>query len=313
MPLYQQYPNLALVTGAVVIILALASGGYGWLLWQRPTPNLPKIGYRLRFSWLLTASFILVITFGPGYLILLLSFLSFLALKEFLSITPTRQADRRVLFFAYLSIILQFVLIWNGWFLAFVAFLPVYIFLFLALLMVVIGESEGFLKAYSSLQWGLLLTVYSPGHLAYLLLLPPERNPSAGGAGLFLFLVMITQLSDVTQFLFGKLFDWPALSLKVSTTRNWASLIGSSLLMALLSWLAAPLLTPLTPAQAVISGTLIAGAGFIGYTTMSAIKNDLHLADRGTMTPGHGGVLNRLDSLFFTAPLFFYLVFYWHY
>lgn len=313
MPSTGHDPNLILVTAAVTLILILATGGYWLLRWRRPTPNLPKIGYRLRFSWLLLGIFGLAILFNPGYLLFSIAFISFLALKEFLSITPTRRADRRVLFFAYLAIPIQFTLIWSGWFLAFIIFLPLYLFLFLSLLMVAIGESRGFLKAYSSLNWGMLLTVFSPGHLAYLLMLPPTDNPTGDGLGLFLFLVLLTQLSDVSQFLFGKLFNWPQLRLQVSTTRNWASLVGSLGTTALLAWLAAPLLTPLTPTEALLAGGLIAGGGFVGYTTMSAIKNDLRLADRGTMTPGHGGVLNRIDSLSFTAPLFFHLVGYLHF
>lgn len=314
MPLFQQYPNLALVTLAIIVILILATIGYRLLCWLQPAnQNLPKIGYRLRFAWLMTGVFGLTIIFSRNYWLFFVAFISFLALKEFLSITPTRRADRRVLFFAYLAIPIQFALIWNDWFVAFMIFIPVYLFLFLPLLMVVIGETRGFLKAYSSLNWGLLLTVFGLGHLAYLLMLPPAGNPVAGGAGLLLFLVILTQLSDVAQFVFGKLFDLPRLRFKVSTTRNWASLVGSMLSTALLGWLAAPLLTPLTPVESIGAGFLIAIAGFIGYMTMSAIKSDLQLKDRGTMMPGQGGVLNRIDSLVYTAPLFFHLLIYLHF
>jgi phosphatidate cytidylyltransferase len=261
----------------------------------------------------MTGLFLLGALFSRNYLLFSIAFISFLALKEFLSITPTRRADRRVLFFAYLAIPIQFYFIWNKLYDAFILFIPIYLFFFLALLMVVIGETRGFLKAYSSLNLGLMLTVFSPGHLAYLLVLPSEGNPVGGGLGLFLFLVILTQLSDVAQFLFGRLFNQPKLRLKVSLTRTWASLIGSIASTALLAWLAAPLLTPLTEAQAIATGAVIAFGSFIGYLTMSVIKSDLHLKDRGVMTPGQGGVLNRIDSLIYTAPLFFHIVVYLHF
>jgi phosphatidate cytidylyltransferase len=291
----------------------LATAGY-WLLNRlKPDHGLPKVGSRIRFVWILIGFYLLAIIFSPNYLLLFIAFISFLALKEFLSITPTRRADRRVLFFAYLAIPIQFYLIWQGWFAAFISFLPVYVYFFLALLMAVVGESQGFLKAYSSLNWGLMMTVYSLGHLAYLLMLPRAGNPVAGGAGLFLFLLILTQLNDVAQFLFGKLFDRPELRLKISMTRTWGSLIGSIGSTAVLAWLTAPLLTPLRAAEAIAVGIVVAIAGFIGYITLTAIKRDLHLKDRGTMTPGQGGVLNRIDSIIFTAPLFFYIIFYLHY
>lgn len=310
---WQQYPNLPLVTLAVVIILLLATAGYGLLRWWRFDQNLPKVGFRLQFAWLLTGVFILAMLVGRISLLLVIGFISFLALKEFLSITPTRRADRRVLFFAYLAIPIQFVLIGQGWYEAFLAFNPLYVFFLLALLMSVVGETQGFLKAYSSLNWGMLLTVYSPGHLAYLLMLPPESNPAGGGLGLFAFLVIVTQLSDLTQFVCGKLFAHPRLRLRVSTTRNWASLVGGMGTAALVAWLAAPLLTPLTAMEAPFIGAILAAAGFTGYVIMSAIKSDLQLKDRGSMTPGQGGVLNRIDSLIFTAPLFFYILVYLHF
>lgn len=304
--------NLIMVTSAVVVILGLATGGYWLLKWRRPSGGLPKIGSRILFAWIMTGVFVLASAISPNYMLLFIAFISFLALKEYLSITPTRRADRRVLFFAYLAIPIQFYFIWQGWYVAFIAFIPLYAFLFLALLMAVMGETQGFLKAYSTLNFGLILTVFNLGHLAFLFVLPPLEN-SVSGAGLFLFLVVLTQLSDVAQFVFGRLFHHPSLRLRVSLTRSWASLIGGMLSMAVLAWLMAPLLTPLSTAEAIGVGCLIAFSSFAGYIILAAIKSDLHLKDRSSMTPGQGGVLNRVDSLIYTAPLFFHIVFYFHY
>jgi phosphatidate cytidylyltransferase len=302
--------NLTLVLSAVVVILSLATLGYWLLKWLvGQVQNLPKVGNRIQFAWLMTVLFSLAVLYSHTILLLYIWFIAFLALKEYLSITPTRRADRRVLFWAYLALPIQFGLIWFGWFAAFLSFVPLYTFLFLPTMMVMVGETRGFLRANSTLNWGILITVFSLGHLAYLLNLPAIAGAPAGGAGFFLFLMVLTQLNDVAAYLFGKLVNRPKLRLKVSTSRNWASLIGTMGSSALLAWLMAPLLTPFSPEQALVVGVMLAMAGFVGYVTLSAIKVDLQLRDRGTMTAGHGGVLNRIDSLIFTAPLFFYWVY----
>ena len=309
----QTQSNLAIIMFGVIVILGLATLGY-WLLKQwRPSKNLPKIGVRIQFAWVLTIIFLGAISTTTRVLLLFIVLLAFLAFKEFLSITPTRRADRRVLFWAYLAIPIQFYFIWQGWYGAFISFVPLYALIFLPLIMVLVGETEGFLKASSTLSWGLVTTVFALGHLAYLLVLPISGNPGSGGGGLFLFVVILTQLNDVAQFLFGKLFYQPILRLKVSQTRTWASLVGSLGTSMLISWLIAVRLTPLSQGEALVMGVVLAVAGFVGYITMSAIKSDLQLPDRGTMTPGQGGVLNRIDSLIYSAPLFFHLLIYWHY
>jgi phosphatidate cytidylyltransferase len=301
-------PNLALSSIASILILMVASVGYLVMARRGVTPTWRKVGSLLQFLWTLTAVFLAALIYGRLILILYLAFISFLALKEYLSITPTRRADRRVLFFAYLGIPLQLIFTGMGWFHAFIGFVPIYTLFFLPLLMVLVGESHGFLRALAVLSWGMLLTVYSVGHLAFLLMLPNTVNPGAGGYGLFLFLVTLTQLDDVAQFVFGKRFNQPRLRLKVTTTRTWASLAGGACFTGLLAWSTAPWLTPFTPLEAVAVGVVISTGSFIGYITLAAIKADLQLKDRGTMTPGHGGILNRIDALIFTAPLFFHLV-----
>jgi phosphatidate cytidylyltransferase len=301
-------PNLALALDGVFVALLLATVGL-WL-WQRQRPagSLEKVGDRLQFLWLTLAIFVLASIYSNNLLILYLWFLAFLALKEFCSITPTRRADRWVLFWAYLAVPIQFGLILLDWRRTFIAFIPVYVFLFLPLVMVIVGETRGFLKAWSTLGWGMITTVFTLGFLAYLLRLPTAPGSMANGNSLFLFLVTLSQLSHAAEFIFGRLFNHPTLSLKVSVTRNWASLIGSMAVTAPVAWLAASLLTPFTPLEAVIVGLVIATGSFIGYIIMSAIKRDLQLKDRGTMTPGRGGVLNRIDAFIYTAPLYFYIV-----
>lgn len=311
--LWRDQPGLTLMTNAVSALLVLATVGYWGLQWRNPSPSLAKVGSRIGFLWGMTFFFVLGVLFSYKILVVYLWFIAYLALKEFFSITPTRRADRRVLFCTYLAVPIQFIFILLGWQQAFVLFVPVYVFLVLPMILVFSGETRGFLKAWSLMGWGIITTVYTLGYLAYLLVLPAATNPTVGGSGLFLFLVGLAQLSYVAHFAFGKLFDQPRWRFAVSTTRNWISLLGSMVITIPVAWQAAPWLTPLTPSEAVSMGIIISVGAFVGYIILSAIKNDLQLKDRGEMTPGRGGILNRIDAFVYTAPLFYYLVVQWHY
>ncbi|MEZ4865938.1 MAG: phosphatidate cytidylyltransferase [Caldilineaceae bacterium] len=311
--LLQNQPGLALVTNWFIGILVLLTLGYWLLLWFWPTAGLPKIGSRIAFLWVMMLTFVLAILYTYKILILYIWFIAFLALKEFFSMTPTRRADRRVLFAAYLALPIQFILILLGLRNAFIIYTPVHVFLVLPMVMVLIGDARGFLRAWSTIGWAIITTVYSLGYLACLLILPVAAKPTVGGSGLFLFLVGLAQINHALQFGFGKLFPNPRFSLPVSKTRNWASLVGSTIVTLPIAWLLAPYLTPFTTTEALIMGAIISMSAFVGYIILSAIKTDLQIKDRGAMTPGHGGVLNRIDAFIYTAPLFFYLLTAWHY
>lgn len=309
--LIQNQPGLALITNVLIALLAVVTIGYSVLrqrlLSVRSVENLPKIGSRIGFLWVMTFFFVLAILFGYQYLILYIWFIAFLALKEFFSVTPSRWTDRRVLFVAYLSLPIQFAFILLEWRAAFTIFVPIWVFLVLPMVMVIIGDTRGFLRAWSTIGWAIITTVYSLGHLAYLLVLPVQTNPTVGGSGLFLFLVGLAQLNHTAQYAFGRLFPDERLRIKVSQTRNWASLLGSILVTIPVAWFVAPWLTPFTRLEGVAMGVIIALGAFIGYIILSAIKQDLQIKDRGSMTPGQGGVLNRIDTFVYTAPLFYYL------
>jgi phosphatidate cytidylyltransferase len=309
MDILQVGPSLTVMLGTIAGLLVLATVGY-WVVKQaNPNQDLAKIGLRLRFWWILTAVFGLSFAFGQTVLFLAIAIISFLALKEFLSMTPTRRADRRVLFLAYLAIPIQFYLIRIGASGLFFFFIPVFVFLFLPLAMALVGEPRGFLSAYGTLNWGLMVTVYSLGYVAYLLQLPTDDALAAGGSGLVLFLIVLAQFSEVAQYLFGQLFGRRKIMPHISTTKTWGGLIGGIMATAVVARLIGPLLTPFTVSQAIAIGIIVAVTGFSGYITLTAIKRDLQLKDRASMVPGHGGVLNRIGSLIFTAPLFFYLVY----
>ena len=306
--------SLAGIFGLLVVATVLA-----WLIGRlRPGLDLGEVKLRIRSWWVMAAVFALAMVLSRAVSLVFFAFVSFLALKEYLSLIPTRRADRGVLFWAYLAIPLQYWWIADAWYGMFIIWIPVYVFLFLPLRMVLIGETTGFLRAVGTLHWGLMTTVFSISHVAYLLVLPVAARPSAGGlavAGpsLVLFLVVLTQLNDVAQFLWGKAFGRHKVVPTVSpgkTVEGFVGGVGTTLLLALLL---APWLTPLSRWQAVAAGLIIGVAGFIGDVVISALKRDLGIKDSGTLLPGHGGILDRIDSLTYTAPLFFHLMWYLHY
>jgi phosphatidate cytidylyltransferase len=296
--------------------LLVAATLVAWLIGRlRPGLDLGEVRLRIRSWWVMAAVFALAMVLSRAVSLVFFAFVSFLALKEYLSLIPTRRADRGVLFWAYLAIPLQYWWIADAWYGMFIIWIPVYVFLFLPLRMVLIGETPGFLRAVGTLHWGLMTTVFSISHVAYLLVLPVAARPSAAGlavAGpsLVLFLVVLTQLNDVAQWVWGKALGRHKVVPTVSpgkTVEGFLGGVGTTLLLALLL---APWLSPLSRWQAVAAGLIIGVAGFIGDVVISALKRDLGIKDSGTLLPGHGGILDRIDSLTYTAPLFFHLIWY---
>ena len=245
--------------------------------------------------------------------IVFLAFVSFLALKEYFSLIPTRRTDRRVIFWAYLAVPLQYFWVYDYWYGMFIIFIPVWIFLFLPLRMITIGSPDGFLRAAGTLHWGLMITVFNLSHAAYLVSLPRFENPQAGSVGLLLFLVILTQLNDVAQYVWGKSLGKRKILPSVSPGKTWAGFLGGVATTTAASWGLAPYLTAIDGWHQAAAGTVIAIAGFVGDVTISAIKRDLGVKDTSSFIPGHGGILDRVDSLTFSAPVFFHAVFYFYY
>jgi len=287
-----------------------------WLLGRmKPQADWTELRLRVRTWWIMAAVFVLALTLSRRVSLAFFACLSFLALKEFLSLIPTRRADRIVLFWAYLAIPIQYIWIDMRWYGMFIVFIPVYAFLLLPLQMVLIGETSGFLRAAGTLHWGLMATVFSISHVAFLLVLPRTINPRGGGPGLVLYLVFLTQFNDVAQYVWGRNVGGGGrhkVIPKVSPGKTVEGLVGGVATTIVLAWLLAPRLTPLTPGESLLAGVLIGMGGFVGDVVISALKRDLQIKDSGTLLPGHGGILDRIDSLSYTAPLFFHFVWYLH-
>jgi len=271
-----------------------------------------ELRQRITSWWWIIGLLFLFLAIGTTSTIVFFAFVSFLALKEFLSIVPTRQGDRNAVFWAYLSIPFQYYWVAMGWYGMFIIFIPVYMFLFIPMRMVFKGETEGFIKAAGTLHWSLMMTVFAVSHIAYLLVLP-EKNILAGGVGLVLFLMFMTQFNDVSQYIWGKLFGKHKIVPKVSPNKTWEGFLGGLVTITIVAGFIAPYLTPMSQLQGFIAGALISMSGFIGDVVISSVKRDLKIKDSGNLLPGHGGILDRMDSLIYTAPLFFHYLYYLHY
>ncbi|GAA0684559.1 phosphatidate cytidylyltransferase [Marinobacterium maritimum] len=301
-----------LLMAAVLAALIIAQAIYQWLNMSRPEHDYTELHLRIRSWWWMIAIVFVVLLLPLSYTILFIGFLSFMALKEFLSIVPTRMTDRRVIFWAYLSIPAQYYWMSMDWYGMFIIFIPVYIFLFLPLILVLIGETKGFIRSAGIIHWGVMLTVFCLSHAGYLLLLP-TKNEQAGAIGLVLFLLVMTQFNDVCQYVSGKLFGRRKIVPKVSPNKTWAGFIGGTVTVTAISILLAPYLTPLSWKEGLLAGMIISVGGFVGDLVISAVKRDLQIKDTGHLIPGHGGILDRIDSLMFTSPLFFHYIYYLHY
>ena len=295
------------------VILLIASSVVALLSWRDPAKDRSELVKRIRSWWIIVTVFTLAMVLSRNVAVGFFAFVSFLALKEFLSIIPTRRADRRVLFWAYLAIPLHYYWVAAAWYGMFITFIPVYVFLLLPLRMVLIGETKDFLRAAGTLHWGIMTLVFGISHIAYLLVLPENKNPGAGGAGWVLFLVFLTQFNDVAQYLWGTLLGSHKIIPKVSPNKTWEGFLGGVATTTALSLLLSPWLTPFAWPMAAVAGLLISVAGYVGDVTVSALKRDIGVKDSGSMLPGHGGILDRIDSLTYSAPLFFHFIHYFYY
>jgi len=305
--------NVQWSLAALYGILLVASLAVWGLRRRWPERDFTELSQRVRSWWLMVVIFTAAMLLSPTVSLVFFAFISFLALKEYLSIIPTRRADRRVLFWAYLAIPVQYYWIATGWYGMFIIFIPVFMFLFLPLRMILIGETKSFLRAVGTLHWGLMTMVFSISHVAFLLVLPAAGNPVAGGAGLVLYLVFLTQFNDVSQYLWGKALGRRKVVPRVSPNKTWEGFLGGVATTTLLAVLLAPVLTPIEWPMAIAAGLIIGIGGFVGDVTISALKRDIGVKDSGSLLPGHGGILDRVDSLTYTAPLFFHFIHYFYY
>ena len=274
-----------------------------------PKTNISELAARTRSWWIMAGMFIGAVFISYNISYFFLAFLSFIAFRELYSVLGFREADRGALFWGILAIPIQYYLAYLAWYGAFIIFIPVVMFLVLPLRLVLKGDTHGITKSMALLQWILMLSVFGISHLAYLLSLPELPGFSSGGRGLLLFLVFLTEINDVMQFIWGKLLGRHKILPKISPNKTWEGFLGGVISTTVIGYFLG-FLTPLSAPNVILVSALIAIAGFSGDVVISAIKRDKGIKDMGNSIPGRGGVFDRIDSLAYTAPVFFHLVYY---
>ncbi|MFW2541601.1 phosphatidate cytidylyltransferase [Primorskyibacter sp. 2E107] len=268
--------------------------------------TIENLNARIKAWWAMVALLGLAMLAGRTGVLVLFALLSFAALREFLTLTEKRRADHYALAASFFVILpVQYIFIGLDWYGMYSIFIPVYAFLGLPIVAVLRGETDRFLMRIAETQWALMICVFAASHVPALLTL---QIPGYEGKSILLiaFLVFTVQFSDVMQYVWGKLFGRRRIAPKLSPSKTWEGFVGGILTASLagagLWWL-----TPFTPFQAFLMALAITLMGFFGGLVMSAIKRDKGIKDWGHLIAGHGGFVDRLDSVVFSAPIFFHL------
>jgi phosphatidate cytidylyltransferase len=238
----------------------------------------------------------------------LFALVAFFALREFITLSPTRRGDHRSLVLAFFVVLpLQFVLVGTRHFDLFTVFIPVYVFLALPVVSALANDPQRFLERNAKLQWGIMVCIYGMSHVPALLLL---KFPGYDNRNAFLvfFLVIVVQVCMVTQHIASRQLQRAPVAPAISQSfkwRSWASGVAvGSLLGALLAGI-----TPWVPGTAFAAAFIACVAGSMGHFVMKALKRDRGIpswGSQGKSVTGAGGLLDRVDALCFAAPVFFH-------
>lgn len=295
----------------VVMGLGVATLVAWWLKGRADAGLVRNLQDRIRAWWGMIAVLGLAAMIGPVALILLFAGLSVFAFRELVAVAGSGRNDPWSEAIA-LRLVLpaQYVLVLIGWYGLFAVLIPVYAFLTLALASALRGPVEGFVHRVAASQWGLMVGVFCLSHLPALTMLQIPGH-EARGVLLVVWVIVTVQLSDVLQYVFGKLFGRRPVAPRLSPSKTWEGLAGGTLsaacVGALMHWL-----TPWGMGMAFVLALLLVALGFAGGLILSAMKRDRGVKDWGNVIPGHGGIVDRVDSLVFAAPVFFHVVrFFW--
>lgn len=302
-------PALLYAGSGILVLLTIATAVGLTMAATIENPSMREtirnLNQRIWAWWVMCVIFGLTLIVGPTGSLVLFGLMSFLALREYVTLIPTRRGDHHALFWTFfLFTPLEYVLLGIRW-LGFMIVIPVYAFLFVPAIMALAGDTQNFLDRAARVQWGLMICVYCLSYAPALLLLPIHGY--GPNAKLLLFLVIVDQLSDVLQYVWGKLLGRHKIAPNVSPNKTWEGFVGG-ILTATAIGTALWWLTPFSIPVAAAMSFMITILGFAGGLVMSAIKRDRGVKDFGTMIQGHGGILDRMDSMVFAAPVFFHVV-----
>ncbi len=298
--------------GSLVVLLGISSAIAGWLR-SRPADekkaaSRANLVERINAWWVMVGILAVAFLGGTTLTLVLFGLASFFALREFITLTPSNPGDRLPLSLSVFMVLpLQYVLIGLERYGMFLIFIPVFAFLLLPSIAALRSDVDDFLSRSAKQQWALMVTVYSLSHAPALLMLDIRGAGPGADALLLFYLLLVVQMSDVMQYVFGKLFGKTKIAPLVSPSKTVEGFIGggiaATLIGAAMWWI-----TPFTPLQSAAMAAVIVMMGFLGGLTLSAVKRSLGAKDWGVMIEGHGGVLDRTDSICFAAPMFFHIV-----
>lgn len=296
----------AMVFSFLAIATAISRGLRAYAPDGRNSAVITNLNDRVNAWWIMALVVGASFWAGKFGVIALFGLASFMALREFLTLTDTRRGDHWALLASfYLILPLQFALVGLERYGLFAVLIPVWAFLFLPIIAALRGDTTRFFERVSKIQWGMMICVFALSHVPALMVL---EIPGFEGRNVLLvaFLIFVVQLSDVLQYVWGKLLGKHKIAPKLSPSKTWEGLIGgvasASAVGAILWWM-----TPFTIFEAAAMAVLITLMGFLGGLVMSAIKRDIGVKDWGSSINGHGGFIDRLDSIFFAAPVFFHV------
>ncbi len=299
--------GLLLLASVVSMVLSLREHADDARSEQR-RQDLKNVTGVLRTSWLMAFIFWIGWVSGDWVALTLFALVSFFALREFLTLSPTRLGDHRSLVMAFFVVLpLQYWLVGAEHFDMFAVFIPVFVFLALPLTSALANDPLRFLERTAKLQWGIMVCIYGMSHVPALLLLNfpgyDHRN-----AFMVFFLALVVQVCMVTQHLASRKLQRTPVAPAISQSFTWLSCwIGvgvGSLTGALLAGI-----TPWVPGTAFAFSFIACLAGSMGHLVMKALKRDRGIPRWGPhvqSVTGAGGLLDRVDALCFAAPVFFH-------
>ena len=308
-------PTLLWVLGAVLVSLTL--GSFARVLSLRSADESLRLQRLacLRTWWLLALIVGGSLLLGRLGVCLLLAAASLVAFREYANLLGIRESERPALIAADVIAVINYLLILLNQASAFVLFIPVGSLAILALVQIFQGKTAGYILTTGEIFWGMMVVFYGMSHAAYIFIHPAFASGPAGPAGWFLYLLILTEGNDIFQAIIGRAIRSNKRHLitpTVSPKKTWEGFFGGAAMTIMLACVLAPWLTTLDELQgALLVGVVIAVAGFFGDINMSGIKRDSGVKDSSQLLPGMGGLLDRIDSLTFTAPAFVYLMGWW--
>lgn len=286
-----------------------------WMLRGRTDVKTQSHLDSLRSWWAMAIVLSVAMLLEKVGVIALLAVVGTLSLWEFLSILGWKRVGKSTTCVVFGLAAIYYLSLLFGYAEQTQVIAPVAMVLVLGAFRACLGLVEDFIAVTAATVWGMLLFVYCLSHAYFLLALPGLPEPWVGNFGWILYLVLLTESNDIAQALIGRQLGRTKIAPVTSPNKSLEGLVGGILVTTVLAVLLAPWLTSLMQNSwgtgmflAASSGTLIAIFGFLGDINKSGIKRDVGIKDSGTLIPGQGGMMDRVDSLTFSAPVFYYFV-----